>query len=55
MEAIYLDAKLEEKHSEKKGTKYFVITINLTPTLTKQVFLDPAEVEAIKLYSQLNN
>ena len=55
MEAIYLDAKLEEKFSEKKGTKYFVITINLIFILIKQVFLDPAEVEAIKLYSQLNN
>ena len=54
MEAIYLDAKLEEKLSEKKGTKYFVITINLTPTLVKQVFLEPAEVEAIRLYNELN-
>lgn len=55
MEAIYLDAKLEEKLSEKKGTKYTVITINLTPTLTKQVFLEPAEIEVIKLYNQQNN
>lgn len=54
MDAIYLDAKLEEKLSEKKGTKYFVITINLTPTLVKQVFLEPAEVEAIRLYIELN-
>lgn len=54
MDAIYLDAKLEEKLSEKKGTKYFVITINLTPSLTKQVFLDPAEVEVIRLFNELN-
>lgn len=48
MEAIVLDALLEEKVS-KKGTKYFCITISLTDNLTKQVFLEPAEVELIKL------
>lgn len=49
MEQIYLDAVLEEKTSEKKGTKYYVITVTLTDNVKKQVFLDPAEVELIKL------
>lgn len=49
MEPIYLDAVLEEKTSEKKGTKYYVITVILTDNVKKQVFLDPAEVELIKL------
>lgn len=49
MEPIYLDAVLEEKTSEKKGTKYYVITVTLTDNVKKQVFLDPAEVELIKL------
>lgn len=49
MEQIYLDAVLEEKISEKKGTKYYVITVTLTDNVKKQVFLDPAEVELIKL------
>lgn len=48
MEAIVLDATLEEKTS-KKGSKYICVTINLTDTLTKQVFLEPAEVELVKL------
>ncbi len=49
MEPIYLDAALEEKTSEKKGTKYYVVTISLTDSVKKQVFLEPAEVELIKL------
>ncbi len=48
MEPIILDALLEEKES-KKGTKYFCVTIQLTKTLSKTVFLDPAEVELMKL------
>lgn len=54
MEQIHLDALLEEKTSEKKGTKYYVITISLTDNYKKQVFLDPAEVELIKLLYQNN-
>lgn len=49
MEPIYLDAVLEEKTSQKKGTKYYVITVTITDNVTKQVFLEPAEVELIKL------
>lgn len=54
MENIYLDALLEEKTSSKKGTKYYVITISLTDNVKKQVFLEPAEVELIKLVYQNN-
>lgn len=54
MENIYLDALLEEKTSSKKGTKYYVITISLTDNVKKQVFLEPAEVELLKLVYQNN-
>ena len=48
MEPIVLDALLEEKES-KKGTKYVCVSIQLTKTLCKTIFLDPAEVELVKL------
>lgn len=48
MNDILLNATLKEKDS-KKGTKYYVVEVELTPTLKKQVFLEPAEVEVAKL------
>ena len=50
---ILLNATLTEKES-KKGTKYIVIEVELTPTCKKQVFLEPSEVELIKLYHSMN-
>ena len=44
-----LTAKLVEKVSEKSGKKYVCIEVQLTPTYTKTIFLDKAEVELIKL------
>lgn len=50
-----LNATLKEKTSEKSGKKYFVIEVQLTPNTIKQVFLEPTEVEVVKLYDQLTN
>ena len=44
-----LNATLEKKVSAKSGKEYFVIEVKLTDTYTKQVFLDSAELELIKL------
>lgn len=41
-------ATLEEKIS-KNGNKYSAIIIYLTDTCTKTVFLDPAEIELLKM------
>lgn len=41
-------ATLEEKIS-KNGNKYSAIIIHLTDTCTKTVFLDPAEIELLKM------
>lgn len=49
MEDILLNATLKEKISSKKGTKYVVVEIELTPNLKKDVFLEPAEVEVVKM------
>ena len=43
-----LKATLEERES-KKGSKYVCIVVKLTDKLEKVVFLDPAEVEVLKL------
>lgn len=52
MKEIILNASLQEKISNKSGKPYFVVEVELTPTLKKQVFLDPAEVEVIKLFNE---
>lgn len=44
-----LNATLEKKVSSKSGKEYYVIEIKLTETYTKQVFLDSAELELIKV------
>lgn len=49
-----MKCELVEKVS-KSGNKYVVLTIQLTPSYTKDVFLDNAELELIKLYAQQNN
>lgn len=48
MEDIRLSATLKEKKS-KKGDSYFVVEIQLTDNLTKNVFLEPAEVEVLRM------
>ncbi len=49
-----IKAELIEKTS-KSGNQYVVVSIYLTPNLTKDVFLDKAELEAIKLYANQVN
>lgn len=47
-----IDAKLVEKVSSKSGKTYICIEIKLTDTYTKQVFLDSAELELLKLVNK---
>lgn len=53
MKDILLNATLTEKISNKSGKPYYVIEVELTPTLKKQVFLEQAEVEVVKLYTSM--
>lgn len=53
MNELVIDGLLKEKTSSK-GTQYQVIELHLTPTLTKDVFLDKAELEVLKLYYAIN-
>lgn len=46
---ILLNCSLTEKLS-KKGLSYKCLEIQLTPTYTKQVFLEPSELEVVNLY-----
>lgn len=46
---MVLDSKLVEKTSTKTGKNYLVIEIKITDTYVKQVFLDNAELELLKL------
>lgn len=48
MDDIELNATLKEKVS-KNNKKYYVVEIQISDNVTKQVFLDPAEVELIRL------
>lgn len=53
MDEIELNATLVKKHSEKKNTDYYVVEIEITENVKKQVFLTPAEIELVKLvYSE---
>lgn len=54
MKEIILNCSLKEKISNKSGKPYFVVEIQLTPNLTKQVFLEPSEIEAIRLSEASN-
>lgn len=42
-------ATLETRHSDKSNKDYTVIVIKLTDNLDKVVFLEPAELEVLKL------
>lgn len=48
-----MKCEIVEKTS-KNGNKYIVLEIHLTPTYTKDVFLDKAEVELIKAYNGIS-
>lgn len=55
MEEILLNASLQEKKSEKSGKNYYVVTIQLTPSYSKQVFLELSEIELVKLFLSMNS
>lgn len=48
-----MKCEIVEKVS-KTGNKYVVLQVQLTPSYTKDVFLEQAELELIKLYAQQN-
>lgn len=50
---IELNCTLKEKLS-KKGSNYYVMEVELTPNCIKQVFLEPSEIELVKLYFGAN-
>jgi len=45
-----IKATLEEKVS-KNGNNYTVVVIHLTDTCKKNVFLEPAEIELLKMHN----
>lgn len=47
-----LKCSLKEAVSEKSGKTYCYLSIMLTSTLEKKVFLDPAEVEVLKIQNK---
>lgn len=49
-----MKCEIVEKVS-KTGNKYVVLQVQLTPSYTKDVFLESAELELIKLYAQQNS
>lgn len=51
MEAIKLDATLETRKS-KSGNDYQVISVKLTPTYEKLIFLEKAELELLSISSK---
>lgn len=54
---IKVNGVLHEKTS-KSGNTYIALDINLTPSYVKTIFLDPADLELVKLYlenQQLKN
>lgn len=49
MQLAKLQAVLEKRHSEKKNRDYYVIVVHLSQNVTKDVFLEPAELELLLL------
>lgn len=54
MDSIKVSGIIHEKIS-KSGNSYIALDINLTPTYVKTVFLDPSDVELVKLYIENSN
>lgn len=52
MKDIILNSTLKEKVSNKSGKLYYVVELQLTPNYTKQVFLEPSEVELVKIFHE---
>lgn len=50
---VYVNAYVENGIGKKSGTPYTRVTIELTPSLKKDVFLENAEKEAYNSYLEL--
>lgn len=50
-----LKCTLKEEISQKSGKPYTFLSIMLTPSLEKKVFLEPSEIEVLKLSYPKNN
>lgn len=46
---IPINAALKEAISSKSGKSYLYVEVQLTPNCPKKVFLEPSELELIKL------
>lgn len=44
-----LESNLVKKISKNSGSEYYCIEIKITPTYTKTVFLEKAEIELVQL------
>lgn len=49
MDSLKVSGVICEKTS-KNGNPYVAVDVNLTPTFVKTFFLDPADLEVVKLY-----
>ena len=47
-----MKTEIKKGVSEKTGKEYYYLSIMITPTYEKKVFLDNAEVELIKLMNK---
>lgn len=47
-------ATLEERTSKKSGNQYLCLVIKITDNIEKVVFLEPAEIELLKLMYNKN-
>lgn len=47
-----MKTELKKGISEKTGKEYYYLSIMITPTYEKKVFLDSAEIELIRLMTK---
>lgn len=50
METLRVSGVLCEKISKKSGSNYVALDVNLTPTYVKTFFVEPADVEVVKMW-----
>lgn len=50
METIKVSGVLCEKISKKSGNAYVALDVYLTPTYVKTFFVEPADVEVVKMW-----
>lgn len=49
MQIAKLQAILEKRYSEKKAKDYYVLVVHISKNVTKEIFLEPAELELLLL------